>query len=358
MPAPTALAIPRLHPYVGRDVRWLLEQRMRTHRDRPYIIWDPFEGTGCELTYSEFGAAVARVAGGFVEHGIKAGDFVLIHLGNCPEFLIAWHACARVGAVAVTTNTRSSRDELAYYAANCAAVAAITQPSFVDTVAACLPDARWIAATATDLGASPASFSAGGVLPFDRLMGDPDRVPLRRYNPLAYNSVQYHVGHDGTAERRRLDACECPVGRADDGVASAIDRPRQGARVFSALPHELAHVRFAWQPMGRRFNRGPAPVIGQPLLGTGDPPPLHLDVHVAVRPPNARRASGPGAAFLSLLGMGTADPPLARTRFNVQGLGWFGMTETVTFPLIGGLDFPGHPLGMGRPAAGYDVAVV
>ena len=146
MPAPTALAIPRLHPYVGRDVRWLLEQRMRTHRDRPYIIWDPFEGTGCELTYSEFGAAVARVAGGFVEHGIKAGDFVLIHLGNCPEFLIAWHACARVGAVAVTTNTRSSRDELAYYAANCAAVAAITQPSFVDTVAACLPDARWIAA--------------------------------------------------------------------------------------------------------------------------------------------------------------------------------------------------------------------
>ena len=57
-------------------------------------------------------------------------------------------------------------------------------------------------------------------------------------------------------------------------------------------------------------------------------------------------------------GSGTADPPLARTRFNVQGLGWFGMTETVTFPLIGGLDLPGHPLGMGRPAAGYDVAVV
>ena len=207
----------------------------------------------------------------------------------------------------MTTNTRSSRDELAYYAANCAAVAAITQPSFVDTVAACLPDARSIAATATDLGASPASFSAGGVLPFDRLMGDPDRVPLRRYNPLAYNSVQSHVGHDGTAERRRLDACECPVGRADDGVASAIDRPRQGARVFSALPHELAHVRFAWQPMGRRFNRGPARVSASRFWERA----IHhhsLDVHVAVRPPNARRASGPGAAFLSLLGIGDGRP--------------------------------------------------
>jgi crotonobetaine/carnitine-CoA ligase len=57
-------------------------------------------------------------------------------------------------------------------------------------------------------------------------------------------------------------------------------------------------------------------------------------------------------------GSGTTDPPLARDHFHVQGLGWFGMTETITFPTIGYLDLPNRPLGMGRPAPGYEVAVV
>ena len=35
------------------------------------------------------------------------GDRVLIHADNCPEMVLAWYACAVVGAVGVTTNTRS-----------------------------------------------------------------------------------------------------------------------------------------------------------------------------------------------------------------------------------------------------------
>ena len=66
----------------------------------------------------------------------------------------------------------------------------------------------------------------------------------------------------------------------------------------------------------------------------------------------------PERHFFRFWGSGTTDPALATTRFHVQGLGWFGMTETVTFPLIGVLDLPNRPLGMGRPAAGYEVAVV
>jgi crotonobetaine/carnitine-CoA ligase len=48
---------------------------------------------------------------------------------------------------------------------------------------------------------------------------------------------------------------------------------------------------------------------------------------------------------------------LARDLFHVQGLGWFGMTETIAVPTIGHLDLPNRPLGMGRPAPGYEVAV-
>jgi carnitine-CoA ligase len=31
----------------------------------------------------------------------------MVHLDNSPEFLISWFACAEIGAVAVSTNTRS-----------------------------------------------------------------------------------------------------------------------------------------------------------------------------------------------------------------------------------------------------------
>ena len=37
----------------------------------------------------------------------------MLHLDNCPEFVIAWFACARIGAVAVSTNTRSVARDMA-----------------------------------------------------------------------------------------------------------------------------------------------------------------------------------------------------------------------------------------------------
>ena len=51
---------------------------------------------------------------------------MLIHAENSPEMLLAWLACATLGAVAVTTNTRSVVAEIAYFAAHAGCVAAIT----------------------------------------------------------------------------------------------------------------------------------------------------------------------------------------------------------------------------------------
>src|SRR5262249_27613663 len=106
----------------------------------------------------------------------------------------AWHACSRLGAVAVTTNTRSSAEELAYYAANCGAAVAITQPAFVDLVADGAPRLRWMAAPATDQGAAPAPFSPRGLVPFAEIDAEPDGLPTTPHDPLHFNSVQYTSG--------------------------------------------------------------------------------------------------------------------------------------------------------------------
>ncbi len=61
---------------------------------------------------------------------------MLIHADNCPELVLAWLACATVGAVGVTTNTKSVAAELAYFVEKAQCVAAITQPRYAEVIEA------------------------------------------------------------------------------------------------------------------------------------------------------------------------------------------------------------------------------
>ncbi len=128
MTTPPADARHIVNPFAGRDVSWLLDFRAESRGDHPFLIWEPFAGERRQWTYRQFRDRVLRVAAGLAKRGIKAGDYVLVHLDNSPEMEFLWFACARIGAVAVTTNTRSAGAELEYFADNCNAVAAITQP--------------------------------------------------------------------------------------------------------------------------------------------------------------------------------------------------------------------------------------
>jgi acyl-CoA synthetase (AMP-forming)/AMP-acid ligase II len=79
--------------------------RMRAQRsaDQVAFVWHPYHGSPREWTYRQLARSAAGLAAGLQSRGIGAGDRVLIHLENCPEFVIAWYACAAIGAVAVTT---------------------------------------------------------------------------------------------------------------------------------------------------------------------------------------------------------------------------------------------------------------
>ncbi len=70
--------------------------------------------------------ATHGLAAGLRDRGLAVGDKVLIHAENSPEMLVSWLACATLGAVAVTTNTRSVVAEIAYFAGHTGCVAAIT----------------------------------------------------------------------------------------------------------------------------------------------------------------------------------------------------------------------------------------
>ena len=126
-------------PFAGLDVPWLLRMRAETRRDHPFLIWAPFDAPARHWSYGEFHERVGALAAGLAKRGVKPGEYVLIHLDNCIEAVLAWFACVELGAIAVTTNTRSAAAEMEYFAGHCGAVAAITQPAYAELIVGTLP---------------------------------------------------------------------------------------------------------------------------------------------------------------------------------------------------------------------------
>jgi len=145
-----------LLPYDGFDMRSLIHAQAVRHGESAFLIWEPFEAVARTWTYSEFFDAVRGFAGGLHARGLGPGDRLLIHLDNCPEFLVAWLGCAWAGVVGVTSNTKLSLDELTYVAAHSKVVGAVTQPRYAAIVEESTSEDCWIAVTETAAGAAVA----------------------------------------------------------------------------------------------------------------------------------------------------------------------------------------------------------
>src|SRR5579862_4998629 len=173
-------------PFAGLDVPWLLKMRSETRRDHPFLIWAPFDAPARSWAYGEFHERVGALAAGLAARGVKPGEFVLIHLDNCIEAVMAWFACVELGAIAVTTNTRSAPAEMEYFAGHCGAVAAITQPAYAEIIARHCRNLRWLAVISHDAGTAPAQ---GHAVPhrdrFEALFADSADRPRRTTDPWA-----------------------------------------------------------------------------------------------------------------------------------------------------------------------------
>jgi crotonobetaine/carnitine-CoA ligase len=171
----------------GQDIPWLLSHWAEHKPDHPALLWEPFEGEGRQWTYAELLRETHGLAAGLRDRGIEPGDKVLIHAENCPEMLLAWLACATVGAVAVTTNTRSAPAEVGWFVDHSRCVAAITQPELTGHVAAADTELRWVAVIGEPAAGSDA-------VPFADLYGDADSWEGRPIEPLRPFGIMFTSG--------------------------------------------------------------------------------------------------------------------------------------------------------------------
>jgi acyl-CoA synthetase (AMP-forming)/AMP-acid ligase II len=65
-------------------------------------------------TYAELDDATDRIAASLSAAGVRAGDRVALFLPNCPELVLGYFACFKLGAVVVPLNYRYRQDEARY----------------------------------------------------------------------------------------------------------------------------------------------------------------------------------------------------------------------------------------------------
>lgn len=330
----------------GRSLSWLLEARVRDRPNHIFFVWEPFEGAAETWTYARFSSEVARVAHGMRRRGIGHGDPVVIHLDNRPEFLLCWFACAHLGAVAVSTNTRSSPDEMRYFARHCGAQLFITQRSLAALVAEAAP-------SGADLVVVDDPQSGHG---FAELISDVAE-PVHPVDALDPLSIQYTSGTTGRPKAVIWTHANALWGGKMNAMHEGLTE-RDISLVFPPLFHTNAQAYLVLSTLwaGATF-------ILQPKFSVS----RFWDVSLRNRCTFASQlyfslralstVEAPKRHHYRLWGTGICDHPIA-ANFGVPTIGWWGMTETISHPIIGDCTVPNRAQTIGRAATGYEVAVM
>ena len=98
-----------------RNLAQLLEHRVAEQPGK-HFLFSEFDGRS--FTYAEFHEAENRAASMLSLHGIGKGDVVSLLMPNGAEYIIAYFACWKLGALAGPINSLLKADEIAYVISN------------------------------------------------------------------------------------------------------------------------------------------------------------------------------------------------------------------------------------------------
>ena len=98
-----------------RNLRELLETRASATPEKTFLF---SERDGRRFTYREFDAAVNRAASMLSARGVGKGNVVSLLLPNGVEYVVAYFACFKLGALAGPVNSLLKPEEMAYVVGN------------------------------------------------------------------------------------------------------------------------------------------------------------------------------------------------------------------------------------------------
>ena len=109
---------------------WLARRAMLTPNRESYV-----DGQSSErLTFAELNTRSCKIANAFLANGVSKEERIGLLLGNCSEFMEAYFALAKIGAVVVPLNWRLSPDELEFILKDSGTKRLIFDSSFLQVV--------------------------------------------------------------------------------------------------------------------------------------------------------------------------------------------------------------------------------
>jgi len=113
------------------NLRSLLEDRVAATPNKDFLF---SEADGRRFTYSEFNIIVNRVSAMLRQRGIKKGDVVSLLMPNSAEYIIAYLACWKIGAIAGPVNSLLKPHEMVFILGNSEAKALLVNSEFVESI--------------------------------------------------------------------------------------------------------------------------------------------------------------------------------------------------------------------------------
>lgn len=118
-----------LPPSNQRTLGECLSNQAAIHQNKEFLVFGKKS-----WTYIEFDEWVTVVAGGLLALGLRKGDKLAIMLPNCPEFMVLWFACARIGVVEVPVNTAYRGSLLRYVLEHSDSRMAVVAAEYLDRI--------------------------------------------------------------------------------------------------------------------------------------------------------------------------------------------------------------------------------
>jgi long-chain acyl-CoA synthetase len=113
------------------NIRDLLELRAQEAPDKTFLF---SEADGRQFTFIQFVQAVDATARLLSSHGIEKGDIVSLLMPNCVEYIIAYFACWKLGALAGPVNSLLKENEIAFVMNNSEAKAILVNSEFLERI--------------------------------------------------------------------------------------------------------------------------------------------------------------------------------------------------------------------------------
>lgn len=163
---------PTEQPYLARRQNWT-NQLARHALMQPDGVALRF--LGHTTTWRELDERVAQLAGALSRRGVGFGDRVLILMLNRTEFIEAFLAVNKLGAIAVPVNFRMTPPEIAFLVSDCQAQVVITEAVLANVATAVrdIPDASATLTTVIVAGGA----TDENVIGYDDLIGEAGETP-------------------------------------------------------------------------------------------------------------------------------------------------------------------------------------